>query len=68
MSLIFWVRGAQVAKICVYNGRTTDFLFSLPIIPMLFRTKGYRATPINYARLGLNYTMSILGVILLFTL
>lgn len=65
VSLLTWVLGAKASTQCTYGTKMTDFLFALPVIPMLFKTPDSSTSPAMYVVLGICYGLSISGLIIL---
>jgi hypothetical protein len=67
VSILAWVLGAKAATQCTYNSQITDFLFAIPILPMLFKEPDHSNSPKMYALLGIFYGIAISGIICLFS-
>lgn len=65
IAVIMWVLGAHIAADCTSHRRVSRFIFALPVLPLFFEDRNYRATPTTYALMGISYGLSISCIIIL---
>ena len=65
IAVIMWTLGACIAANCTNHRRVSRFIFALPVLPLFFEDRNYRATPVKYALMGISYGLSISCIIIL---